>query len=347
MKVSDIKYDDAFRELLPPLTKDERATLRANILEDGEVRDSIVVGEEKALCVDWHNRSEVYQELTAEGYEISCPRVKLKSFASHEEAKRWIEQNARGQRNLVAKWTEILIGREYLRKKKSVGQPEKVLGQPDPILSDRSSATLAATHGKGEKTVRRYAKKAEVYDVVEQKYGKDSDEARSVMTASHPVIETIGKVKSANVIVATIAKVKAAMTKALKKQKATSNGKPKKGTLYEDCTTPIQQMLGRVKPLGRVPKEEFQKALGCESYQRWFALIVDELHYMHIEEYDDGTCELVINERERELCTAIVAQLERMRQACAETSRFNFNVDRFKIITRDLYELARKAAMHE
>lgn len=94
------------------------------------------------------------------------------------------DQNARGQCNLTEKWQQILVGREYERRKKSVGQPKKNVLRADDILSERICEAMAKEHGISKASVERYGARSRMYDLIEEEYGKDSDEARAAMTAA-------------------------------------------------------------------------------------------------------------------------------------------------------------------
>lgn len=346
MKLKDIIIDGEFRDRLPPLTADEFMTLRDNIVSDGGVLSPIAVWREKSICVDGHNRKEIVEGLQAGGTPIPDPPVILISFADRGEAMQWIDAHARGQRSLTEKWRQIIIGRQYNATKKEVGQPQKVLGQADPINSDRSSEAIAHKEGVAEKSVRRYAAKAKVYDAVEEQFGRDSEEARAVLKAPQRDIDKI--VSSKKPVdparaVELISKAAKERKKAAKKA-GTNNGN---GKLYVDTKTSIQVYIDKAKAVGRAPADDFWKAIGKVTLRRWFKNLVSELHYMHIEEYEDGTVELVIAEKERNLCTAIHKQLERMRDISSKWNNFKFDPALYKKTVQELFDLISKASTHK
>ena len=87
----EIRVNQKFRDLIPPLTADERKQLEENILKDG-IRDPLVVWE--GTLVDGHNRYEIAQK---HGLEY---RVVEKEFRDEDEATLWIIDNQFGRRNL-------------------------------------------------------------------------------------------------------------------------------------------------------------------------------------------------------------------------------------------------------
>lgn len=87
----EIRVNQKFKDLIPPLTADERKQLEENILKDG-IRDPLVVWE--GTIVDGHNRYEIARK---HGLEY---RVVEKEFRDEDEATLWIIDNQFGRRNL-------------------------------------------------------------------------------------------------------------------------------------------------------------------------------------------------------------------------------------------------------
>ena len=90
----DIIVDPEFRQLIPPLTPDERAQLEANLLADG-CRDALVVWAGENILLDGHNRLDICQ---AHGIEFDVYELEL---ADRDAAMLWIEENQLGRRNLT------------------------------------------------------------------------------------------------------------------------------------------------------------------------------------------------------------------------------------------------------
>ena len=87
----EIRVNQKFKELIPPLTTDERKQLEENILKDG-IRDPLVVW--GGTLVDGHNRYEIARK---HGLEY---RMVEKEFRDEDEATLWIIDNQFGRRNL-------------------------------------------------------------------------------------------------------------------------------------------------------------------------------------------------------------------------------------------------------
>jgi len=88
-----IKIDEQFRDLIPKLTKDEKASLKLSISTEGQ-RDPIIVWKGKNLIIDGHNRYEILQELNVPAKKIDM------AFIDRDEVMVWMIDNQRGRRNL-------------------------------------------------------------------------------------------------------------------------------------------------------------------------------------------------------------------------------------------------------
>jgi hypothetical protein len=87
----DIRIDPEFRDLIPPLSNDERAGLEAAIINDG-CQDAIKVWE--GVIIDGHNR---YAICTANGIPFETTGM---DFNSRDGAKLWIIKNQLHRRNI-------------------------------------------------------------------------------------------------------------------------------------------------------------------------------------------------------------------------------------------------------
>lgn len=89
-----MKIEPAFRDLIPPLTDEERKGLEESIIAHG-CRDPITVWKNHDILLDGHNRYEI-----CERNGIAYPTFEL-SFATESEAKSWMIRNQFGRRNLT------------------------------------------------------------------------------------------------------------------------------------------------------------------------------------------------------------------------------------------------------
>lgn len=93
-----ITIDPEFAALIPPLSKEERDQLEANLLEHGGARDALVVWnvEDRLILIDGHNRFEICMLL---GLLFDIQEIE---FDDRNHAKEWIIRNQFGRRNLSA-----------------------------------------------------------------------------------------------------------------------------------------------------------------------------------------------------------------------------------------------------
>lgn len=115
--MTDLIIDAEFRDLIPPLSDDEKKQLEENILRDG-IQDPLKVWQ--GILIDGHNRYEIAQR---HGLEFQTVEMQ---FASRDDVKIWIIQNQLGRRNI----------NKYVRS-------ELVL-QFESIIAERAKARMVA-----------------------------------------------------------------------------------------------------------------------------------------------------------------------------------------------------------
>ena len=87
----ELIIDREYKELIPPLTPEERAGLETSLIAEG-CRDALVVW--NGVIIDGHNRYEICKEHGIEFKTIE------KSFSDKDAAKVWIIENQFSRRNL-------------------------------------------------------------------------------------------------------------------------------------------------------------------------------------------------------------------------------------------------------
>jgi len=107
----NLKIDDEFKNLIPPLSVEEKSQLEDNIIHDG-CREALCVWNKTIL--DGHNRYEI---CTQHHIPFKIVYIFLKS---REEAIAWICANQLGRRNIIDEARRYLIGKRY--------EMEKILG---------------------------------------------------------------------------------------------------------------------------------------------------------------------------------------------------------------------------
>lgn len=146
-----IIVDPELRELVPPLTDDERQALEANILRDG-CREPLVLWRGHDILLDGHHRYEICQR---HGIDFVVTDVEL---PDREAAADWIDANQLGRRNLTPDQAALLRGRRYNRLKKPRGGDRRSKGQNAPL---NVASRLAGQHGVDPSTIKRDGRFAE------------------------------------------------------------------------------------------------------------------------------------------------------------------------------------------
>ena len=90
--MTEIKIDQEFKSLIPPLTVDEYNQLEQNLIADG-IRDPLVTW--NGILIDGHNRYDIAQK-----HNLDFKTVEMQ-FDSRDDAKIWIYNNQIGRRNLT------------------------------------------------------------------------------------------------------------------------------------------------------------------------------------------------------------------------------------------------------
>jgi N6-adenosine-specific RNA methylase IME4 len=97
-----LRTDSRIRDLIPPLSEDERDRLKASIEIDG-IRDAIVTWNPPgglSCILDGHNRYAIAKELERETGRPVGYLIEPLNFHTIEEAQRWVINNQLGRRNL-------------------------------------------------------------------------------------------------------------------------------------------------------------------------------------------------------------------------------------------------------
>lgn len=147
--LSELRIDDEFRAICPPLAEDEKRRLRESVLHEG-VRDAVATW--NGTIVDGHHRYEICRDLG-----IDCPSRAI-VFADRSAAKAWIISNQLARRNLTDIQRAYLIGQEYHAIKQPCG------GSKEHRPNGSSKRAVGRKHGIAHMTVARHAKFAEAVD---------------------------------------------------------------------------------------------------------------------------------------------------------------------------------------
>lgn len=157
----DIKIDEEFKSIIPPLQQGEFAALKKSIEEEG-FRDPFVVWKDKNILLDGYHRWQIGEAAGwPKGYEIS---IYEKDFKNREQAKIWIIDNQLGRRNLPdickaeLQFAKKAILAEKGRKKQAHGETapgktllsknDKSVSEPKHDTQDQIANELGWSTGK-------------------------------------------------------------------------------------------------------------------------------------------------------------------------------------------------------
>lgn len=188
-----LTIEPEFRDKIPPLSAEEYSRLEANILEDGEVREPIVVWGN--TIIDGHNRYKIVQAHP----EIPV-KVKQMNFADKWDAIAWACANQLGRRNLTEQARMKLIHEEYEARSKSSG------GQPENFNAKKRGDEIHHLESSKNKTRNKIAQDHNVSPWKVQKsveFGRGLDAAEEASPGIKAAVLT-GEVKAPNNVIASI-----------------------------------------------------------------------------------------------------------------------------------------------
>lgn len=178
-----ITIDENFKQLIPPLTKEEYELLEQSIIEEG-CRDAIAIWNNK--IIDGHNRYEICSK-----HNIPF-LTKTMRFISEDEVKAWMLKNQMGRRNLTDKQRAELIGKIYRQEKKIISNDKGINQHTKEVdgqnVQQATSEKIAQQYGINEKTVRRNEKFADAIDTIKENLGNET--ASKILTDEIPIPKT-------------------------------------------------------------------------------------------------------------------------------------------------------------
>lgn len=173
----DVKIDDEFRDLIPPLTDEEYSDLENEILSDG-VRHPLVVWEGHDILVDGHNRLSICRK-----HDLTFD-VEERKFESREDVKIWIIRNQLGRRNL----NDYNMGRVRLQLKSLYEERAK---HSHAIGVANGAKATNATRWGGDRSLQNFAKSdtSEPNESIspDQDQGKADGDEKSPYEADVPI----------------------------------------------------------------------------------------------------------------------------------------------------------------
>ena len=169
----ELRVDEEFKRLIPPLSLDERKQLEEDIVKDG-CREPLCVWNNTIL--DGHNRYEICMLM---GTPFSIIPIFLKN---REDAIAWICANQLGRHNISEQFRRYLIGKRYEAEKKAGSRSPAGINQHSnnelwyksltkPLLDETNGRTrerLGDEYNISHHTVARYWDYAKAIDSLTQ-----------------------------------------------------------------------------------------------------------------------------------------------------------------------------------
>jgi N6-adenosine-specific RNA methylase IME4 len=144
----DLKIKQEFKNLIPPLTKEEFTQLENNCLDEG-IREPIIIWNE--FIIDGHNRYEI---ATRWGLEYKTTE---KHFDSEEDVKEWMILNQFGRRNL-SNYQRSVLALEL----ESVFKEKAKESKSEKISHFRTTGEIVQNSEPSEKTIHKISNIANV-----------------------------------------------------------------------------------------------------------------------------------------------------------------------------------------
>ena len=163
----DLIVNPQLKSLIPDLSDNEFKQLEQNILNDGRVREPIIVWNN--TIIDGHNRWAIIQKHP----EISYTVLEME-FADIYAAQVWMCKNQLGRRNLSKEQQSYLRGKQYHAEKKTKGTHNQYVQagsekpQNEVSHSHNTAARLAVEHGVSKATIERDAEFAKGIDEIKE-----------------------------------------------------------------------------------------------------------------------------------------------------------------------------------
>ena len=217
-----LKIDEEFKNLLPPLTDDERSELENDIKRHGVLSPIITWN---GFIIDGHNRYEICQR---NGIEI--PATKELEFANKSDVMDWIIKHQTGRRNLTKSQLvkAYSVIEEQLRKEAKIRKEANLKQNSDGVKFDPSEKGRTA-----ETVAKKIGVSKNTYKAMKQIVNEGSAEQ----------IERMDKGGKGNGVSAIVAEIK---------EKKLNQDVPDG---YKRCSK-----CGKVKPFAEFSKDKYKKS---------------------------------------------------------------------------------------
>jgi hypothetical protein len=162
-----LQIDAEFKNLIPPLSSEEKLQLEANLKEFGCL-DPLIVWQGEDILLDGHNRYEICirEQIPYNIVEID--------IADREAALSWIANHQLGRRNITPEIASYLRGKRYLNLR---GDRTGNLKQNSPngksFLSVDAAKNLAQQYKVTDRTIRNDARFTAALDTLARSLGEE------------------------------------------------------------------------------------------------------------------------------------------------------------------------------
>jgi len=156
----DLKIDPEFKNLIRPLTDEERFNLETNLKVNGCIEPIVVWN---MTILDGHNRYEICtkHDIVFDIHSIDLP--------DRDAAMDWIDRNQIGRRNLSKDDYKLIVGRIYNRTKKAAtGRGDRSFSGDQKEHPKSTAEVIAKDFDVSPVSVRRYGKFAEAVDGIQK-----------------------------------------------------------------------------------------------------------------------------------------------------------------------------------
>ena len=237
----NFKIDNEFRDLLPPLTKEEYGELEKSLLEHGLV-DSLKIWtdikNEETYLVDGHNRYEICTK-----HNIPIGHWQVQQLSNKHETKedviKWILDNQLGRRNL------------------SVAQRFEIVQKYKPLFETKAKQNMA-DGGKGSTTLPKVDTRKEMAKIVGTSEGTYSKLGKIFESDNEEIKE---KVKSGDITVNKAFK-EINQDKQIIEKKSDKNNLPLKSQISLDAFEETEQLSHEITARNGYFINEFSSNLG-------------------------------------------------------------------------------------
>ncbi|WMJ87749.1 hypothetical protein [Anaerocolumna sp. MB42-C2] len=181
-RIHNLKIDEEFKNLIPPLSQNEYEQLKQNLVTEG-CRDAIVVW--SGIIIDGHNRYEICHR-----FNISFEILKM-DFNKREDVIAWICTNQLCTKNISDETKRYLIGKRYDAEKItcvkypignnlfSENEFSTMLLGEDNSCNNGTALQLGKEYCISQSTIYKYGVYARTIDII---FEKDADIARKILS---------------------------------------------------------------------------------------------------------------------------------------------------------------------